>query len=390
MLGRLKTVLFIIPIITIAATSKGQNHVFKIRKAPLLTYSVFADGYDDHDLEDKTSIYENFPQRLYIQVYDNDTFLIRWCDWELTEAASKLDYFYRDSLTFVGAVKRQGEKDIKLIFPFNNQFVHMFTISEEPLIQQKVYTVGEGEEKQKRVSFYFEYNGNSILLGDELEEKVASNEAIQDALQLSARMKLGFYSEKIYQNESDNENLPFNIVKTYPLKFILQNSKNCNEKLFWRGVTTTKQINTNDTASFNKDQKFIKSISKDNLVNLSNGSVEYYISRRYIYFENDSQLVVSNLNNGCEIFLDSLHQNNWIKDAPYWQNKDGINNYLIQVSPDYWGYASKYGCSVTWLMYKAKTIKKLIKKSPTNIFRKLNKMEPVSQNLLSNTCESGT
>ena len=96
---------------------RAQLFTFKIRKVPELQHFVFADEFINHNLNKKTSINTLFPKRLYLQVYSNDTFIVRWSENKLKEANSQFDYLSRDSLTYVGKLVQQGEHGIKFTFP---------------------------------------------------------------------------------------------------------------------------------------------------------------------------------------------------------------------------------------------------------------------------------
>lgn len=367
--------------------NQAQNFLFKVRKVPQLKYHVFSDKYNHHNLDEKTNEEQSFPLRLYIQVYDNDTFLIRWCNWQLTEASNQLDYLNRDSLTFAGKVSRSGEEDLKLVFPFKDQTCHMFSISEEPLIISRTY---RDKENVERVNFGFTYNGQNIFIADLLKEDVEGNEEIVAALKLSARIKLGFYSEDLYNSEKVSTDLPFNIVNTFPVQFIIDHSSKCDSKLFSSGVTTTQQIRMSDTASYRADKDFINALPEANLIRVSDGQFEYYTSRRYVYLESDSQVVVSDLNDGCAQFYSSLDTLPEIETAEFWKADDGVNNYLVRVSDDYWGYVSKYGCTLTWRIYTHKSLRKILKKQRENIFQAIQKVKFISETALDKTCDSGT
>ncbi len=83
----------------ISGSVNAQLFTFRIRKVPELKYFVFAGEFQNHNLDQKTKESTFFPKRLYLQVYDNDTFLIRWSKWKLKEANVQLDYLKRNSLT---------------------------------------------------------------------------------------------------------------------------------------------------------------------------------------------------------------------------------------------------------------------------------------------------
>lgn len=366
--------------------SFSQSFIFKIRRVPELKYFVFTDGYNNHNLDTKVNSKIDFPKKLYIQIYENDTFLIRWSNWELSEANAKLDYLKRDSLTFAGKVTRQGKDGMKFTFPFEEDTYNMFTMSEEPLIQIKNYKTGPPNEQEKRVKLYFVYNKKTIVIADIEERQLKNNSEIKEVLKLSKRIKLGFYSNDLYSDKTSKD-LPLNIVNTYPVDFILDNANTCDEKLYWNALTTTKTLNFNDSTTIEEGRKFIDNLPKDVFISLNGNDVEYYSSRRYVYLENDSQIYVSNLNRGCEVFNDSLSKLDSIPVAEYFDARDGINNYLVKIDSKRWGWASKYGCNIEWRIYEEKTIKKLLKLDAAELFKKLIEMKPKNQALLNETCE---
>ena len=127
----MKKTLYILFIFLLGGSISAQKHVFKIRKVPQLKYFVFADGFNKHNLEEKKLENKSFPKRLYLQVYENDTFLIRWSDWKLAEANIKLDYLKRDSLTFAGKIIRQKKTGMcctrqSMLFCFNWRIPYRF------------------------------------------------------------------------------------------------------------------------------------------------------------------------------------------------------------------------------------------------------------------------
>ena len=381
----MKYILFIILLSTF--TTSAQDFIFKIRKVPELNYFVFADGFKNHNLDEKTQDEINFPQRLYIQIYDNDTFLIRWSNWKLKDANIQFDYLIRDSLTFTGKIKRQGEKGMKLVFPYEDQTYNMFSMGEEPLVKTKEYEVGPVNEKVKRVKFSFEYNKKVVVLADLLKKEVDSTPEILEALKMSARIKMGFYSNDLYNDEKRTADLPFNIVDTYPVRFILSNSETCSQNLFWKGITTTKTINLNDTSKLREDREWINSLTDDVLIDINGSDVEYYKSRRYVYLENDSQIFVSKLNRGCNIFRDSLDKIDSIPIADFWDARDGINNYLVNLENGLWGWASIYSCAIEWRIYERKKIRKILKQTPKEMFKRLINVPTKGQMLLNEICE---
>ena len=365
----------------------AQDFIFKVRKVPELNYFVFADGYNNHNLDEKTHAEIDFPQRLYIQIYNNDTFLIRWSNWKLKEANAQLDYLIRDSLTFAGKIKRQAEDGMKLEFPFEGQTYQMFAMGEEPLVKAKEYEDGPINERVKRVKFSFEYNKKLVVLADLLKKEVDSTPEILEALKMSARIKLGFYSSTLYNEEKTTADLPFNIVHTYPVKFILSNSETCSQNLFWKGLTTTKTLNLNDTSKLREDRKWVNSLTDDVLIDINGPDVEYYKSRRYVYLENDSQIFVSKLNRGCNFFRDSLAKVDSIPVADFWDARDGINNYLVKLENGLWGWASIYSCAIEWRIYERKKIRNLLKQTPKEMFKRLINVPTKGQMLLNEICE---
>ena len=381
----MKYILFIILLSTF--TTSAQDFIFKIRKVPELNYFVFADGFSNHNLDEKTQDEINFPQRLYIQIYDNDTFLIRWSNWKLKDANIQFDYLIRDSLTFTGKIKRQGEKGMKLVFPYEDQTYNMFSMGEEPLVKTKEYEVGPVNEKVKRVKFSFEYNKKIVVLADLLKKEVDSTPEILEALKMSARIKMGFYSNDLYNDEKRTADLPFNIVDTYPVRFILSNSETCSQNLFWKGISTTKTVNLNDTSKLREDREWINSLTDHVLIDINGSDVEYYKSRRYVYLENDSQIFVSKLNRGCNIFRDSLDKIDSIPIADFWDARDGINNYLVNLENGLWGWASIYSCAIEWRIYERKNIRKILKQTPKEMFKRLINVPTKGQMLLNEICE---
>lgn len=376
----------ILLLLLLAHSSGAQNFVFKIRKVPELKYFVFADGFNNHNLDKKSKEEIEFPNRLYLQIYDNDTFLIRWSKWKLNEANTQLDYLKRDSLTFAGKIKRQGGKGMKFSFPFEGNTFQMFSMSEEPLVQKKEYKAGPMNAPVKMVKFFFNYNKKLIVLADLEKEKVDKNPEIEEALKLSARIKLGFYSNDLYSAKKLTADLPLNIIHTYPVHFILANSNSCDQKLYWNGITTTKTLNLKDTSIYRRERSIIEKMPEDVLININGPEAEYYVSRRYVFLKNDSQIYVSNLNRGCVVFNDSLNQIDSIPIATYWDARDGVNNYFIQTSEKLWGWASRYGCTVEWRIYDEKAVKKLLKLPSETLFKKLLSIPTKSAVLLNKSC----
>ena len=95
-----------------------KKRVQNQKSSTLKNILYLADGFNKHNLKEKKLEQESFPKRLYLQVYENDTFLIRWSDWKLAEANIQLDYLKRDSLTFAGKVIRQKKDGHEIYFPF--------------------------------------------------------------------------------------------------------------------------------------------------------------------------------------------------------------------------------------------------------------------------------
>lgn len=365
----------------------GQNFIFKIRKVPKLTCFVFADGFNHHNLEKKTKSNIDFSKRLYLQLYDNDTFLICWSTLQLEEANIRLDYLIRDSATFAGKVQRQAKDGMKLEFPFEGETYQMFVMGKEPLVKVKEYKTGPPNAQVKRVKFSFEYNKKIVVLADLLKQEVDSTPEILEALKMSSRIKLGFYSSALYKEEKTSPDIPLNIINTYPVSFILSNSETCSKNLFWKGITTTKTLNLNDTSRIREDRKWVDSLTDDLLIGINGPDVEYYKSRRYVYLENDSQIYVSKLNRGCTFFSDSLTKIDSIPVADFWEAGDGLNNYLVKLEKDLWGWASIYGCLIEWRIYEKKKIRKLLRQSPKEIFTKLVYTPTKGQMLLNEICE---
>ncbi len=370
----------------ICGSVNAQLFTFRIRKVPELKYFVFADEFKNHNLDEKTNENTLFPQRLYLQVYDNDTFLIRWSKWKLKEANIQLDYLKRDSLTYAGKLIRQGKEGMKFTFPYGGDIYNMFTMAQEPLIQKRKYEVGPPDEREKRVEFFFDYNKKRIVLADLAKDDVDDHPEIEEALKLSNRIKLGFFSNDLYNTEKISKDLPLNVVSTYPVHFVLANSNSCDQKLYWNGVTTTRTLNLNDTAVYRKERNWVENLPEDVLVNINGPDVVYYQSRRYVFIENDSAIFVSNLNRGCEVFNDSLSKLDSIPLADIWDSRDGVNNYLIKIENDRWGWVSRYGCTVEWRVYDEKKIKKLLTKKPWGIFQELLEIKPLNAVLLNETC----
>lgn len=370
----------------ISGSVNAQLFTFRIRKVPELKYFVFADEFQNHNLDQKTKESTFFPKRLYLQVYDNDTFLIRWSKWKLKEANVQLDYLKRDSLTYAGKLIRQGEDGMKFTFPLGAETYNMFSMSEEPLVQKRNYEVGPPDDREKRIEFFFDYNQKRIILADLAKDEVENNPEIEEALKVSSRIKLGFFSSDLYNSEKINADLPLNIVSTNPVHFVLANSNACDQKLYWNGLTTTRTLNLNDTAIYNKERKWVNALPEDVLINISGPDVIYYQSRRYVFIENDSLVFVSNLNRGCQVFSDTLNNLSAIPKANYWDARDGVNNYLVQVENDLWGWISRYGCVVEWRVYEDKKIRKLLAKKAQILFQELNNIKPLNAILLNETC----
>lgn len=376
----------LILLLLICGSVKAQLFTFRVRKVPELKYFVFADEFQNHNLNEKTNQGILFPQRLYLQVYENDTFLIRWSKWKLKEANIQLDYLKRDSLTFAGKLIRQGKDGMKFIFPFQNETYNMFTMSEEPLVQKRNYKVGPPENREKRIEFYFDYNKKRIILADLPKEDVEDHTEIEEALKMSSRIKLGFFSSDLYNEEKASADLPLNIVSTYPVHFVLANSNSCAQKLYWNGLTTTRTLNLNDTSVYRKERTWVENLPDDVLLNINGPDVIYYQSRRYAFIENDSLVYVSNLNRGCEVFNDSLLELDSIPKADYWDSRDGVNNYLVSMENNKWGWVSRYGCVVEWRVYDGKKIRKLFVKKPEFMFQELPAIEALNAVLLNETC----
>ena len=365
----------------------AQLFTFKIRKVPELKYFVFADEFSNHNLNKKTNEARIFPMRLYLQVYDNDTFLIRWSHWKLKEANTKLDYLLRDSLTYAGKLIRSKNEGMKFTFPFFEKTYNMFTMAEEPLVQKRKYEVGPPDDREKRIEFFFDYNKKRIILADLSKKEATNHPEIEEALKLSNRIKLGFFSNDLYDENKNSVDLPLNIVRTYPVHFVLANSNSCERKLYWNGVTTTRTLNLNDTAVYRKEREWTERLPSDVLVNINGPDVVYYKSRRYVYIENDSMVYVSNLNRGCDIFKDSLNQLDAFSNADYWDVRDGVNNYLVHIDKNLWGWISRYGCVVEWRVYEYKKIKKYLSKNSNQSFQKLIDVTPLNAILLNESCE---
>ena len=364
---------------------RAQLFTFKIRKVPELQHFVFADEFINHNLNKKTSINTLFPKRLYLQVYSNDTFIVRWSENKLKEANSQFDYLSRDSLTYVGKLVQQGEHGIKFTFPFENQIYNMFAMAEEPLVLKRNYDIGPPKKREARIEFYFFYNNKRITLADLPKKEVDNHPEIEKALNSSHRIKLGFFSNLLYKKKVSSD-LPLNIVETFPVHFVLTNSKSCTKKLYWKGITTTRTLNLNDTAHYEKGKEWLDQLPDDVLVDIIGNDVVYYQSRRYVFIENDSLIFVSNLNRGCKVFNDSLKNLHSIPVAEFWDSRDGINNYLIKIEDKYWSWVSRYGCTVEWRVYSEKKIKKLFQKRPVELFKELIAIEPLNAILLNENC----
>ncbi len=364
----------------------GQSYVFKIRKVPQLKYFVFTDGYNNHNLDDKTKSEIDFTSRMYLQVYDNDTFLIRWCDWKLSDAAINLDYLIRDSLTYAGKITRQGDDGMKFSFPFEGDVFNMFLMNEEALVQKKEYKIGPPNDRVEMIKYYFEYNKKQVVLADLKKEDVANNPQIDEALKLSNRIKLGFYSNDLYSSDKSSADLPLNIINTYPVNFILAHSKTCESKLFWNGVTTNKTLNVNDTSEIRKNREFIENMPEDILINMNGNEIEYWLNRRYVFLENDSQIYITNINRGCDFVNDSISKLAQIPTANYWDSRDGVSNYLLPIDNKHWAWTSKYSCTVEWKIYDEKAIRKLFSLHSKILFKKLLDIEPINTTLLNETC----
>ena len=364
----------------------AQLFTFRVRKVPELKHFVFADEFQNHNLSKKKHESVFFPQRLYLQVFDNDTFIIRWSRWKLKEANIQLDYLKRDSLTYAGKLVRRGKKGMIFTFPFEDKTYKMFTIAEEPLVQKRKYEIGPPEDKEKWIEFYFEYNKKRIILANLPKKEVENHPEIEDALKLSSRIKLGFFSNELYKNKKISSEIPLNIVNTYPVHFVLANSNSCNQKLYWKGITTTKTLNLNDTSVYRREREWVNKLPEDVLINIIGTNVLYYQSRRYVFIENDSLIFISNVNRGCELFNNTLNNLASIPLADYWESRDGINNYLVKIEDDLWGWIFRYGCTVESRLYDKKQIRKILTMEPSEIFKELHEIKPLNATILNETC----
>ncbi len=379
--------LFSIILLAISLHSVAQDFTFKVRKVPKLKYFVFADGFKTHNLDQKSKIEEDFPLRMYLQVYENDTFLIRWSECKLSDANVELDYLKRDSLTFAGKLIRQGNDGMKFEFPFQEETFQMFVMSEDPLVSKYEYMIGPPNKRVERIKYSFLYNKKLIVLADLFKHEVDSHPEIDEALKLSARIKLGFYSSDLYSAKKVSADIPLNIVNTYPVHFILNNANNCDNKLYWKGVTQSMRFTLSDTSKFRKERGMISKMPEENIVSLEAEMVEYYKVRRYVFIENDSQIYVSNLNRGCYAILDTLKNLESIPIAEHWENRDGVNNYLVRIDKNKWGWASRYSCVVEWRVFEDKKIKKILELPAKKLFKLLNKAEYKGRVLLDASCD---
>lgn len=357
---------------------QGQTYTFKLRKRPNLEFFLFADGFFENDLNDKSKQRIDFSERLYIQLYANDTFLIRLNNHRLEEAIKQQNYFNRDSSTIVGSYRSEGGDRIKLSFPYKGKTYNLFDMSVEPLIKKNTYKISK-ESKKKRVSYYFSYAGKTNILAD-IDEKDSEEVLEFDKLQsLSENITFGFFSDDLYKETAD-QNVPLNIVKTYPARFIIENS-GCNSKLFWNGTQTTRTILQSDTA-------FLKTIPEDNIISMTGSNITYYTNRRYAYLHNDSQIVVTNLNRSCKFFFEEIDTVNNLSPTLFSHQKDGVKDFLVKLpQKNRYGWISTYGCAVKWKIIENKKLTDLIKKEGVTTFKSLQSQLPLSEAILSEYCE---
>ena len=241
--------------------------------------------------------------------------------------------------------------------------------------------------ESKELNYSFLYNKKLIVLADLFKHEVDSHPEIDEALKLSARMKLGFYSSDLYSAKKVSADIPLNIVYTYPVNFILNNSNTCENKLYWKGVTEPMRFTLSDTSKHRKEREMINQMPEENIVSMEADMVEYYKARRYVYMENDSQVYVSDLNRGCFAMQDTLNSLDSIPVADYWENRDGVNNYLVRIDKEKWGWASRYSCAVEWRVIEEKRLKKLLDLPEKKLFKQLNKVEYKARVLLDASCE---
>jgi hypothetical protein len=142
----------------------------------------------------------------------------------------------------------------------------------------------------------------------------------------------------------------------------------------------------NDTAQLRTDRAFVNNLPPENILSINNNQVEYYQARRYVYLENDSQLVASNFNRGCSFFKTRINDLDSIPVAPYWDTRDGISNYLTPIGNQLWGWVSKYGCLVEWKIYEEKKIKRLRSLSSQELFKQLKDATVKSSMTLNLSC----
>ncbi len=365
-------------ILFISFSVQGQKYIFKIRKRPKLEFFLFADGFFETDLNNKSKQRVDFGERIYIQLYANDTFLIRWNNHDLKEALVEQNYFSRDSNTIVGAYRNTSEDRIKLSFPYKGKTYNLFDMNVEPLIQKNTYKISKTSNK-KRVSYSFTYENKVNILAD-VDEKNSDAIFEFDELQtLSKKITFGFYSDDLY-NDTKDQNVPLNIVETYPARLILDYSS-CHSTLFWNGVQTTRTIQQKDTT-------FLKSIPEDNIISMSGSNVTYYSNRRYVYLHNDSQLVVTDLNRSCDFFFEEIDTVNNLTPTLISKQKDGVKDFLVKLpQKNRYGWVSTYGCAVKWKILEIKKADDLIEEQGIETFKHLQSLPSLSEAILSEYCE---
>lgn len=359
-------------------SSFSQTYTFKLRKRPALEFFLFADGYVKENLEEKTKEEIDFEDRIYIQLYANDTFLIHWSQKGLEEESKAQNYFVRDTNTYVGAYRSVGGDRIKLSFPYKGKTYNMFDMKVEPLIQKNIYKVSK-ESKKNRISYAFDFDGKVNILADVDED---DEEAIFefDDLQMSSRnITFGFFSDDLYKKKAD-QNVPLNIVKTYPARFILANA-GCHTNLFWNGVQQTRTLGANDTT-------FLAELPEDNIVSMDGNNLTYYVNRRYVYLHNDSQIVVTDLNRSCEYFFEEVDTVNSLTSSIAYEARDGVKDFLVKMpQKNRYGWVSTYGCAVKWKIIEDRKIKKILEDESVNVFDALNSFKPISNAVLSEYCD---
>lgn len=361
-----------------SVSSFSQTYTFKLRKRPALEFFLFADGYFKENLEEKSKEKIEFEDRIYIQLYANDTFLIHWSQNGLEEESKAQNYFVRDTNTFVGAYRSEGGERIKLSFPYKGKTYNMFDMKVEPLIQKNIYKVSK-ESKKKRISYAFDFDGKVNILADVKEDDEDAIFEFDDLQQRSRNITFGFFSNDLYKEKAD-QNVPLNIVKTFPTRFILANA-GCHSNLFWNGVQQTRTLGANDTT-------FLANLPEENIVSMDGNNLTFYVNRRYVYLHNDSQIVVTDLNRSCENFFEFVDTVNSLTPSIAYESRDGVKDFLVKMpQKNRYGWVSTYGCAVKWKIIEERKIAKILEDENVNVFDALNTFDPLSNAVLSEYCD---